>query len=364
MVVLRSVGGLRVLAELRRSLYLEQYQSIQLGYQSEDSRVAQKISADDITGIVGILPTPSTPNADRWDAVNTVNLPETEKLVRAVVDAGIEFIMTTGTFGECATLTEDELRDFVDCVVRTTGGRRPVFAGITTLNTRDTIRRARKLVELGADGIFSGRPMWLPMDEKAIVRYYRDLAEALPGVPLVVYDNPWAFKGKISPAAYAELAKIPTVVGAKHAGGNLEGDLEAVGSGLKLLPVDIDWVPAAKAHPDALNACWSGGVACAPAPLAALSRAVAAQDWATAEKIHEKVQWASKVMMPAGDVATFISYSIPLGKGRFKGAELIDPGPGRAPYSEAPAEYYALSLESGRRWKQLQEEFTSAPQPA
>jgi len=321
----------------------------------------QQLSSRDINGIVGILPTPSTPNADRWDAVDTVNLAETEKLVRAVVDAGIEIIMTTGTFGECATLTFSELQAFVDCVVRTTAGRRPVFAGVTTLNTRDTIERARKLVQLGADGIFSGRPMWLPLDDRAIVRYYHDLAEALPGVPLVVYDNPWAFKGKISVAAYAELAKIPQIVAAKHAGGpGLETDLAAVGDAMRLLPLDIDWVPFVKKLPQRVTACWSGAVACAPAPLAALSRAVAARDWPEAERIHEKVRWASSVMFPGGDLEAFISYSIPLGKARFKGAELIDPGPGRAPYSEAPAEYVELSLESGRRWKTLQAEFAPA----
>jgi 4-(2-carboxyphenyl)-2-oxobut-3-enoate aldolase len=322
----------------------------------------QKLTVADIKGVVGIVPTPANPGADRWDAVNTVNLPESEKMVRAGGDAGIEIVMTTGTFGECATLTWEELRDFVDCVVRTTAGRRPVFAGVTTLNTRDTIERARKLVELGADGIFTGRPMWLPLDDRGIVRYYRDLAEALPGVPLVVYDNPWAFKGKISPTAFAELAKIPQIVAAKHAGGpGLAADLAAVGDAIRLLPIDIDWLPSAKKHPDLVTACWSGGVACAPAPLAALSRAIAARDYAEAERIHEKIHWASSVMFPGGDVETFVSYSIPLGKARFAGAELIDPGPSRPPYTEAPADYVALSLESGRRWKQLQAEFAGVP---
>lgn len=320
----------------------------------------QKLTPEDIRGVVGIVPTPSTPGADRCDAVNTVNVPETEKMIRAIIDAGIETIMTTGTFGECATLTFEELCTFVDCVVSTTAGRCPVFAGVTTLNTRETIGRARKLIEIGADGIFVGRPMWLPLDDKAIVRYYRDIAAGLPGVPIVVYDNPWAFKGKISADVYRELAAIPECIAAKHAGGaELEADLAAAGKGINLLPLDIDWVPSVKKYRAQVNACWSGAVACAPAPLAVLSRAVAAGDWATADAIHEKIRWASSVMFPGGDLATFISYSIPLGKARFKGAGLIDPGPGRAPYSEAPQEYIDLSLESGRRWKQLQAEYAA-----
>jgi dihydrodipicolinate synthase/N-acetylneuraminate lyase len=50
---------------------------------------------------------------------------------------------------------------------------------VTTLNTRDTIARARALVELGADGLFLGRPMWMSLDPAGILRYYRDIAEAL-----------------------------------------------------------------------------------------------------------------------------------------------------------------------------------------
>jgi len=200
-----------------------------------------RLSVDDITGVVGIVPTPAMPGADRWDAQNTVNLRETEKMMEAVVSAGIEIVMTTGTFGECATLTWPELRDFVDCVVQTTRKRAPVFAGITTLNTRDTIERGPALVDLGADGLFVGRPMWLPLDDKGIVRFYRDLAEAMPHVPLVVYDNPLAFKGKISTEAYKHIAAIPETVASKHVGGpSLEGDLLAVGKGLRLLPLEPD----------------------------------------------------------------------------------------------------------------------------
>jgi 4-(2-carboxyphenyl)-2-oxobut-3-enoate aldolase len=317
-----------------------------------------RLSTEDIVGVVGIVPTPAHPGAERWDAVNTVNLPETEKMIEAVVSDGIEIVMTTGTFGECATLTWDELRDFTDCVVRTARHRVPVFAGITTLNTRDTISRGRELVGLGADGLFVGRPMWLPMDDGAIVQFYRDLAEAMPGVPLVVYDNPLAFKGKISTETYRALAAIPEIVAAKHVGGpSLEGDLLAVGKGLRLLPLEPDWCGLAEKHPDLAKACWSGSVACAPRPIAALSRAILARDWQRARELTKRVVWAMETMFPDGDLARFMNYSIQLGHVRFAAAGLIDPGPTRPPYVGAPEEFIAGSVECGRRWAQLQAEF-------
>lgn len=318
----------------------------------------QKLTAGDVRGVVGIVPTPATSDAERWDAVHTVNLTEVTKMVGAVVDAGVEILMTTGTFGECATLTWEELEELVDCVVATAAHRVPVFAGVTTLNTRDTIARARKLLKLGADGLFVGRPMWIAMDDAQIVRYYRDLTEALPDVPIVVYDNPHAFKGKISNEAYRQLAEIPQLVASKHVGGPaLETDIQTVGKNMRILPLETDWYPVARKFPELALASWSGNVACAPAPIAALSKAILAQDWAAAERLHERCNWAVETMFPGGDLARFMNYSIQLGHARFRAAGLIDPGPTRPPYIGAPAEYLAGCEEVGRRWAVLQKEY-------
>jgi dihydrodipicolinate synthase/N-acetylneuraminate lyase len=324
-----------------------------------------RVTTEDITGIVGIIPSPATPDAADFRAQNTVNLEQTAKLVRILVETGIDVIMTTGTFGECATLTWDELRDLVDCVVQTAQRRRPIFAGVTTLNTRDTISRARALIDLGVDGLFVGRPMWLALDDKLIVRFYRDMAQALPGVPLVVYDNPLAFKGKISTEVYRELTKIPEIVASKHVGGpTLEQDLLAVGDKIRLLPLEVDWYGLAQKYPDA-SACWSGGVACAPAPLACLAIAIRQHDWEQARKITERLVWAISPMFPEGSLAKFMDYSIQLGHARFQAAGLIDPGPARPPYVEAPDAYVDGALECGRRWAVLQAEFQPMikPQP-
>jgi dihydrodipicolinate synthase/N-acetylneuraminate lyase len=319
-----------------------------------------KLTAADIRGVVGIVPTPATPDAERWDAEATVNLPESAKMIDAVVEAGVDIIMTTGTFAECSTLTWPELQAFVDCVVATNAGRRPVFAGVTTLNTRDTIARGRELVRLGADGLFIGRPMWIALDDKQIVRYYSDIAEALPGVPLVVYDNPLAFKGKIANDVYAQLAKIPEVVAAKHVGGpQLEADMRTVGDDIRILPLETEWYPIAQIVPDLALACWSGAVACAPSPIAALGRAILARDWTAAKVLHDKTNWAIETMFPSGEFARFINYSIQLGHERFRAAGLIDPGPCRPPYIGVPDEYLAGAEEVGRRWRTLENEFAN-----
>lgn len=319
-----------------------------------------QITPRDFIGLVGIVPTPATPDANHWSTTYSVNLVETEKMTRIVVEAGTDILMTTGTFGECASLSERELIDFVNCVVETAAGRRPVFAGVTCLNMRETISRGRALVDRGADGLFVGRPMWLAMDEQAIVQYYRDIAAALPGVPLVVYDNPIAFKGKIGTDAYRALADIPEVIAAKHVGGpSLEGDALAVGEKCRILPMVSDWLRVARLHPSLMQAAWTGSIACAPAPLVALAREIRDRNWDAAETISEKCRWAEAAMFAGADLAKFMDYSIQIGHLRFASAGLIDPGPPRPPYLELPESFQDGALECGRRWARLQGEYAA-----
>lgn len=324
-----------------------------------------KFHPSDVKGLVGIVPTPATPDASDWRTEHSVDLTETERMIRLVADAGVDILMTNGTFGEASSLTEAEHLDFNEVVCATVAGRLPVFAGVGTLNTRDTIHRARRLLDRGADGLFVGRPMWLALDQQQIVRFYRDLAEAMPGVPLVVYDNPIAFKGKISQDAYVALADIPEVVAAKHVGGPaLESDALAVGEKCRILPLVSHWLAVAEAHPDLMAAAWSGHLCCGPAPQVALAAAIRDRDWARASMISEKCQWAESAMFAGGDLGGFMDYSIQIGHLRFAAAGLIDPGPPRPPYIGLPDAYREGGTETGRRWAQLQAEFAAQPATA
>ena len=319
------------------------------------------MTVDEITGVVGLLPTPATPDAERWDAEQTIEFVQTEKMVAGVIAAGIETLMTTATFGEVATLTWDELRTFAACVIETAAPR-PVFIGVTTLNTRDTIARARTLIAMGATGIFAGRPLWTRLDDRQIVRYYRDLSDALPGVPIVVYDNPRAFRGKLSIDVYRELATLPEIVAVRQVGGpETDAAIEALGDRIRFLPNEKHWIPTLQKYPERALACWSGNVACGPAPMAALQRAVRAGDMTAAAAIHADLEWAGETMYPAGELdATFSDYSIQLCHLRLAAAGYIDPGPCRPPYIGVPDAYVDGAQEVGRRLRTLHERYAGA----
>lgn len=117
----------------------------------------------------------------------------------------------------------------------------------------------------------------------------------------------------------------------------------------RILPLVSDWYRAAKQYPEIMTAAWTGHIVCAPAPLVALARAIRGGNWAEAEKISEKCNWAEAAMFADGDLRGFMDYSIPIGHLRFATAGLIDPGPPRPPYLDLHDAYRAGGIECGRR---------------
>src|SRR5918995_3606559 len=84
----------------------------------EHSKEGNMLTAQDLKGALAIMPTPAKEGADRLDASNTVDLDETARLSESLVHDGATGIMALGTMGECATTSQDDYEDFVDCLLR------------------------------------------------------------------------------------------------------------------------------------------------------------------------------------------------------------------------------------------------------
>ncbi|MDI3326945.1 MAG: dihydrodipicolinate synthase family protein [Alicyclobacillaceae bacterium] len=316
-------------------------------------------TAQYVRGIYNIIPTPATPNAHHFDVDDTVNYEATHKLVNMLIDEGVDAILTNGTFGEGATLTEKEHINFVAKVIETARGRVPVFAGATTLNTRDTIRRGKIFMEMGATGLFLGRPMWCECDDDTIVGFYSDVAMALPDAPFIIYDNPEAFKGKLSPQVYRRLADIPNIIASKYIaiGSQYLNDVEACGDRIRLLPLDADWYYARKWAGEKASACWTGSGNCGMAILRALKKAIESGDDEYALEITRDIRYTYQTLFPRGSFKLFSLYNIPLEKARFDAAGLVEAGPARPPYCHVPKDYLEGAREAGRRWAEVNKKY-------
>lgn len=319
---------------------------------------SHRVGVADVQGVWAIMPTPSKPNGEDPNACDTVDLDETARVVKALIDSGANGILTLGSLGEVATLTWDEKRDFMKALVEAAGGRVPVFGGTSTLSTRTTIDETRAARDIGVDGTMVGPPMWCAPDVPTAVQFYRDLAEACPDMSICIYANPEAFKFEFPRPFWAQVSEIPQVVTAKYLGiGALVPDLNLTKRRIRFLPIDIDYYAAAKIDPEFCTAFWSSGAVCGPNPVIALRDAVAqaktSGDWSKAEELTGAMAQTYQTLFPQGSFKVFSSYNIPLEKARMDAAGWMKAGPCRPPYNIVPEDYLEGGRESGRRWAKL-----------
>jgi dihydrodipicolinate synthase/N-acetylneuraminate lyase len=325
------------------------------------------VTGRDMRGVMAYPPTPALPGAERVDATDTVDLVETERMIRTLIADGVDAIALNGTLGECATLTLDEWRTFAACVVETARSVNPdfpVFIGATTLNTRDTVARMKYLADIGATGTLLGRPMWGNMVGSIMERFYRDVAEAVPQLAIVVYDNTAAFGGVIPRSVYRTLVELPQVVAVKYAGGASVGfryhnDMAHTGTRFPLMPIETDWLPAWEMYGEELvGMAWSSTTACGPAPVLALRDALREGRIDDAKWLTERLRWAHEPFLVGQDFMEFSKYNIPLEKIRVNEAGYIDVGKCRPPYTEdlVPAHHVQDTKDHIARYQQVVKE--------
>lgn len=175
------------------------------------------LSARDVRGLLALPPTPCLESTDWWDPeANSVDLIEASRMARALVADGVGSIGLCGTTGECGALLWPEKAAFFGTVVDAVDGTVPVWCGTTALSTREVVRQMKAVRDLGGSGALVGLPMWQTPTPANAVRFYADLSEAVPDLPVLVYANSLLFKFAFGPQFWMQVcAQAPTVIAAK-----------------------------------------------------------------------------------------------------------------------------------------------------
>jgi trans-o-hydroxybenzylidenepyruvate hydratase-aldolase len=314
------------------------------------------LNAQDIRGLYAIVPTPAKPGANRLDAVDTVNLAETERLVNALIADGVSGLIALGTTGECATLSRPDYDAFVTCVLETVNRRIPTFIGTTALGGHEVASRMRFIRQRGADGTLLGIPMWQPVVTREAIDYFRQVSECFPDVAVMVYANSRAFRYAF-PIEFWEAvsAEAPTVCAAKHSRPAKLVELIAGSRGrINFVPHEMSVDKFYALSPETTTACWATSAAMGPAPARAIIEAILRDDKSAIETLSAAIAWSSAPIKPiVSDPEIFALYNIQLEKIRINAAGYCRCGPMRPPYDYMPDDYAAAAQECGRRWAAL-----------
>mgnify|MGYP003290644737 CR=1 FL=1 len=148
-----------------------------------------------------------------------------KKLVNWQIEQGIDALVICGTTGEASTLSDEEHKEVLRVALETAAGRVPMIAGTGSNDTAYAMQMTRHACELGYDAHLMVTPYYNKVTQNGLVAHYTALASATTK-PIIVYNVPSRTGVNIAPATYAKLAKIPNVVAAKEANGNISSVVE------------------------------------------------------------------------------------------------------------------------------------------
>jgi 4-hydroxy-tetrahydrodipicolinate synthase len=144
------------------------------------------------------------------DGLRAVDHAGLERNLERLIGGGIRLLVAGGNTGEFAALSDDEIVETVRTHVGQARGRARVIAGIGYRLER-AIDLGRAAIDAGADGLMVHQPIHPYASEAGLVAYYAALAEALPGVPLILYVR----GPQLTVHGVRQVAGIESIVGVK-----------------------------------------------------------------------------------------------------------------------------------------------------
>lgn len=150
-----------------------------------------------------------------FKADGALDLEATQRHIQSCMDAGVSGLVMLGTLGENPSLTADEKEQVLAAAVEATGGKIPVLTGVAEYTTAFGIDFVRRAERAGVAGLMALPCMVYQQDSREAVTHFRTLAQATD-LPLMIYNNPVAYKVDLAPEDFADLADVENIVAVKE----------------------------------------------------------------------------------------------------------------------------------------------------
>jgi 4-hydroxy-tetrahydrodipicolinate synthase len=221
-----------------------------------------------LTGLFVPLVTPFT-------AADELASDALEALAHAVLDDGAAGIVALGTTAEPATLTATESRRIVDICAGVCEERgAQLIVGTGSNSTAGSIDMLADL-DPRATAALTVVPYYTRPSEDGVVEHFRRLAVASP-VPLLVYNVPYRTGRSLGADTLGLLARLPNVVGFKHAVGGID---DATVAFMSSVPTDVAVLAGDDLHTGPMLALGACGAILASATVATRAYADLVAAW-------------------------------------------------------------------------------------
>jgi len=143
-------------------------------------------------------------------------------LIKWHIAEGTDVIIPCGTTGESATLDYIEHTRVIEVSVKAAAGKVPVVAGTGANSTDEAIMLTKRAQKVGADGALLVAPYYNKPTQEGLYLHYKAIAEAVPKLPLILYNVPGRTAVNMLPTTVARLSRIKNIVGIKEATGDMK----------------------------------------------------------------------------------------------------------------------------------------------
>ncbi|WP_368564015.1 dihydrodipicolinate synthase family protein [Pseudoxanthomonas sp. UTMC 1351] len=182
----------------------------------------------------GVLPAITTP----FTADGQIDHVFLAQHARTMIDVGCTAIVPLGSLGEAATLSFDDKAAILKTLVKALDGRAPVVPGIAALSTDEAVRLAKAAKEIGCGGLMVLPPYVYSTDWREMGAHVCAVIGATD-LPVILYNNPVAYKTDFSATNIAELAaEFPNLQAVKESSADVRrfaAIQELIGDRLELL---------------------------------------------------------------------------------------------------------------------------------
>ncbi|WP_395646474.1 dihydrodipicolinate synthase family protein [Terricaulis sp.] len=141
----------------------------------------------------------------------SIDFSATQKVQDALVRDGVHGLIVMGTVGENNSLEPAEKREVLKAAVEAVAKRVPILVGTSELDTKRAIEFARDAEEIGADGLMLLPAMVYVPTEAELVAHFKAVAKET-SLPVMLYNNPPAYRVSVGIEAIRQLADIPNIV--------------------------------------------------------------------------------------------------------------------------------------------------------
>ena len=155
----------------------------------------------------GVAPAMATPLQSDGYTVNTTVIPQ---LVEFLIERGAAALFVGGTTGEGILLSLTERMRLHETIVKAVNQRVHVILQTGTNRLDDTLTLSRHAQEVGAAAIAAVTPYYYAMHDDSLYTYYKTISNAVPEMPILLYDIPHLAVNTISPELLTRLgAELP-----------------------------------------------------------------------------------------------------------------------------------------------------------